>query len=272
MSRKRLGRVDPKHLCEARYQAHYAAQVVAAVGETLLEPAPDTSHTALTWSEGLGGFQGHPLPDLGGLRVGVRLATLEFVVSDEEGAEQDRVPLAGSTWVEAEAGAADALGRAAGRKVDPLRRPAYELPAHPLAKGAPFAAPGDGAEELMYWFQHAAAALARVRPALPDPGPALCWPHHFDIAVLGTRERSPEGEATRTVGVGLSPGDEGIDTPYWYVSHWPTDGQVPPAALPSGEWTTAGFTGGLLRHREIVRWGEELDDRVESFLSAAIGA
>ena len=48
----------------------------------------------------------------------------------------------------------------------------------------------------------------------------LCWPHHFDIATLVKLEDGQPANA-RSIGVGVSPGDEYYAQPYVYVSPWP---------------------------------------------------
>src|SRR5258706_15726292 len=69
-----LGRVEPRALGLARLSLHWAAQIVAAVGSTLIEARPDWSHTSLAWLDGPRGLAGEPLP--GGARA--FLATEEF--------------------------------------------------------------------------------------------------------------------------------------------------------------------------------------------------
>jgi hypothetical protein len=91
------------------------------------------------------------------------------------------------------------------------------------------------------------------------------------IAVLAALERDADREATRTIGIGLSPGDEAIDEPYWYVSHWPAVAAARAPTLPAGQWTTEGFTGGLLRGSEVTARPDPRA-RVEAFLKAAIEA
>jgi hypothetical protein len=75
MSWQALGAIEPAALSESRCQAHQAVQIIAAAGETLLPHSADTSHTALTWSETLGGLAGHPIPGAGGLLALIRHCT-----------------------------------------------------------------------------------------------------------------------------------------------------------------------------------------------------
>jgi hypothetical protein len=272
MSWQTLGAIEPAALSESRCQAHQAVQIIAAAGETLLDHSADTSHTALTWSEALGGLEGRPIPEAHGLRLGLRFTPFELVVADATGTARSNLALAGSTREQLGRSAMAALGSLAGHDLGALTPPSYELPPHPISQGAAFEPDEAGLSELARWFGNAHTTLAALRPTLPDPSAILCWPHHFDIAVLAALERDAGGEATRTLGIGLSPGDEAIDEPYWYVSHWPGVPSATPPRLPAGEWTTEGFTGGLLRGSEVTNASEGQRARVEAFLKAAIEA
>ena len=71
--------------------------------------------------------------------------------------------------------------------------------------------------------------------------------------------------------MGLSPGDESIDEPYWYVSRWPAasaDGSPP---LEIGEWAE-DFAGTLLRARDVTSRKAGQRELVVGFLEAAMAA
>ena len=53
---------------DARVQLHWAAQIPAGVGRTLIPPRADDSHTAFTWADGA--LWQEPV---GGKRAGIRL-------------------------------------------------------------------------------------------------------------------------------------------------------------------------------------------------------
>jgi len=67
-----------------------------------------------------------------------------------------------------------------------------------------------------------------------------CWPHHYDLATLFVLEEG-DPETVRSIGLGLSPGDESYAEPYFYCTPWP-----PPNALPEPPaplcWHTKAFT------------------------------
>ncbi|MGQ0641812.1 MAG: hypothetical protein ACT4P6_13770 [Gemmatimonadaceae bacterium] len=87
----------------------------------------------------------------------------------------------------------------------------YEIPAHAVASGAAYSV-GDAEAfaELGRYYADAHELTSHVAAATRSAGsPPRCWPHHFDLAMLITL---PEiaGRGTRTVGVGMSPGEPGV--------------------------------------------------------------
>ena len=86
------------------------------------------------------------------------------------------------------------------------------------------------------------------------------WPHHFDIATLITIEENPGPEKSKTIGVGLSPGDESYNEPYFYISPWPypvNKNNLP--KLNHGFWHTQGWFGEVLTSSEIIRSGDNTE-------------
>jgi hypothetical protein len=108
----------------------------------------------------------------------------------------------------------------------------------------------------------------------------LAWPHHFDIATLAVLATDAAGDAAQTLGAGLSPGDESIAVPYWYVNHWPTREDVRPEApgalgeLAAGHWHTEDWLGAVLRAEELVAAGDAAAQaaRLDAFLTSAVAA
>ena len=271
------GAVDPKALAGARSQAHWAAQAIAAAGETLLAHTPDTSHTAMSWDAPLSALAGLAIPGALPFRVALRVRDLALLLVDAGGREIAREALAGRTLEEADAWAARAIGLHTRSRA--LVHPGYELPAHPLAAGGRFELQPDALAELARWFANADRELRAFAARTPGAGPVLCWPHHFDIATLVVLEVDAAGEATRTIGAGLSPGDESIGEPYWYVNHWDAarDAEGEPGKLPAlaaGEWFTDGWTSALLRGSELVAAGPAAAQQamLRAYLASAVEA
>jgi len=275
MEAERLGAVDPKALGAARAQAHWAAQVISAAGETFLPHTADTSHTAMTWDASLGALVGAFTPGPDAVRVALRVRDLHILLLDAAGSTQSEAPLAGRSLAEADLWTADALrAHTRGRLDHRVVHPGYELPRHPIADGGRFEPEPAGLAELARWYASADRELRELAKRTPGASAVLCWPHHFDIASLVVLATDPAGEATKSVGIGLSPGDDFIAEPYWYVNHGPAALRPVLPQLPAGEWFREEWTGAVLRGTELVAAGAAAAQRahLRAFLDAAVEA
>lgn len=263
----RVGRSSPDALVEARLQAHWAAQVLAAVGFSYLPPVDDDAHTALRWDAGPRLLTGGALPG-SELRAGLDVRGLTLHLGDEQ------LPLAGRMLADGYAWMRSAVERQTGLVPrQDLKTPSHDLPDHPLEQGATFGGADEAAlADVEAWFAAAAAVTVKVAEHVEGAGEAMLWPHHFDFASLIAVAGS--GEDASTVGVGLSPGDEGQSQPYWYVTPWPAPKADDLPALDEGRWHTEGWTGAVLDAAELVR----LDDAASrasalaTFVSSAVAA
>lgn len=255
-----LGQTGLKDLAEARLQAHYAVQWAARVARALVEPQPDDSHTSPGWDRKHQALRTQALPN--GQSLGLRLADLTLLWDGGEKAGSE-LPLDGVSDAEARAWLAERVP-GAGYDAARLDEPSpYELPPHDLANGGAYAVgSNEGAfVELGAWYNSADAALEAVVAALsdltPGPSPVRCWPHHFDIATLIALEAG-DAEEARSIGVGLSPGDESYAEPYYYVTPWP---YPDPANLPklphSGRWHTEGYVAAIATASRIGELGSK---------------
>jgi hypothetical protein len=263
-------------LAPARAAAHWAAQLVAAVGWTLATPEPDRSHSAFEWVEAEGALLGVPVERGGRTAVaGLRLGDLTLFALGRASSQREELPLPGRTLEAGLAWLGGALGRILGTPIPRLERPHHELPPDPVGAGVPFGTPEVAAlRELAAWFSSADRVLRAVATWTPQASPVRCWPHHFDIATLIGLDNvdAPEGSA-RSIGVGLSPGDGSYAEPYWYVtpSPPPDAGEMPP--LPTGHWHIQGWFGAVLLASELAAAETATAGaRVATFLTAAISA
>ncbi|MCC6948622.1 MAG: hypothetical protein IT539_12720 [Bradyrhizobiaceae bacterium] len=272
-----LAGVDFARLHEARLQAHYAVQWLARAARAYLPPSPDDSHTNLGWDDAFDGFETHKLQ---GARIGLRLVPLALAILEGKETTPSRLfALDGHNEADARSWLGEELGHLGldARKLD-VQLP-YKLPLHKIASGAPYAAGtvADAMRELAAWYSNANRSLGRVREAAMarklDASLVRCWPHHFDIATLISLDKNSTAvKSARSVGIGLSPGDEHINEPYFYVTPWP----YPPAAkLPPvpelGHWLTQNFTAAVApAHRVLAVPGRQT--KTEEFLAAAMEA
>lgn len=229
---------DATALTEAWRQAHYAAQAAAELGKSWAEPERDDSHSTLSWQSrpawrGLVGRLG-----AGDRAVRARLGIddLTLGLEDGDGAVLAELALPGRTLKEA----IDWIRAEAERLIGPARQPAQpapDLPAHDVGAGGAFEPVAQrGCVADLYDATNAEIASEAKLP------PALCWPHHFDLASLLVAAQDDDGGMTRTIGVGVTPPDSVDREGYWYVSPWTKD-PVDAGALPrlsSGRWHERG--------------------------------
>src|SRR5262245_59080794 len=141
----------------------------------------------------------------------------------------------------------------------------YAIPSHPVDAGAAFDASNRAAfEQLACWYGGADEVLESVRAA-HDGSEVRCWPHHFDIATL-----LGHGGAT-ALGVGLEPGDEYYDEPYYYVSLTPRPSAAPAAVLDGGgSWHTRDWFGAVLPGSRVRVSADAQRKQIRAFIESAI--
>jgi hypothetical protein len=256
--------LPPSALVDPSLELHWAAQVVAAAGQTFVEPRPDDSHRAMTWDPQQRALVGEPFAGSYPFRVALRPEDLTLVLVERTDEALGSLPLSGVTLGEAYEWLALGLATYMGA-LPTLERPEYDMPSHPVGAGARFAGGRDLERSALATLYGGAATLLTELVSTRDDASAIrCWPHHFDIAALLTIAVDESGAAVRTVGAGLAPLGGGYESWYWYVTPWP----YPPAdRLPRlhgpGAWHTDGWTGAVLT-------GEELASRDEAFVEPAV--
>lgn len=278
-------RMDPHTLLDARLQLHWAEQVAAAVGKQLLPHQPDFSEQSCEWRDGprvlAQGLVQETTEGAHPFRAAIRLSPPALLLLGPADETLRELPLAGRTLEEAYDWMRREVEALLGRPLaEPLAR-SEGLPAHPVATGAPFAFPDAPIEvnapaELARYFADA-YLLLRDLMAREGSSHVRCWPHHFDIAILiQLDDDDADPEHARSIGVGLSPGDDAIPRPYFYLLPWPrparSAGELP--ALDGGSWHTEGWLGAVLDSTEFAGTGDprEQRQRCERFLTSAVAA
>lgn len=264
-----VGQVSLESLRDARLQLHHLVQLIPALGGALLEPEEDDGHRSMVWDPDLQGFRSRRLAASDDIYLLVRPLPLEIQIRAR--GQVQRYVLPGHSlgeafdWVERE------LSTALGDDPMTLDFPEFTIPAHRVGQQALFDASPTALEELASWFQNGTRLLQALREEGPmNTTPLRAWPHHFDLAF---RVLLPAGAGTpeRSIGVGLSPGDEEYPDPYWYVAAWPEPETTPAMELPWGRWNTEGWFGAVLRWVDMADWEEGSQPvRVREFLQAAM--
>ena len=256
-------------LTDARLQLHHAAQFGTAMGVSYLQSEADDSHTSLGWDAGLSAMMVRDVGVNGGaVAVGVRVADLTLIVT-RDGSPVTTIPLDGMTI----AAATDAtLAQLAAEELDPARfafARHFEIPAHPVARGATFDVNDrDSFAELSRWFGNAALQLGRIAKTVPGASEVRIWPHHFDIATLV--KIGPDA----SVGAGMVAGDGYYDEPYFYVNAYPQPlaNQLTDPLAGGGMWHTREWIGAVLPGSRVSGDAAAQQTQVQVFLDASITA
>ncbi|MFK7927425.1 MAG: hypothetical protein AB8H79_04515 [Myxococcota bacterium] len=256
-------KTSPGALREARVQLHHAAQIAAAAGNTLLPHLDDHSHRNLRWMRRVGCFVG---PEIEGLRAGIRVGDLAWVVVKEDSVFDSRIARGytrdqGLSWL------SHTWEQAGGAQVD-FQVPGYDIPDHEIGLEGSFG----GAKlvdadlyALSAWYVEALSQLGAIAERYRGSEVRL-WPHHLDVATL--IPVAGAGEDARSVGISFTPGDTAISQPYFSVSPWPYPDPVDLPEIPDGYWHTDGFTAAVLRGDQ----GADDPERVRAFLAVAVDA
>jgi hypothetical protein len=262
--------VSTDKLVEARLAAHWAAQIVSAAGATLSPPESDASHTSLVWIEEPRAVASAALEPTS-CRAALRLVDLHLLVLDRERKTVAELALNGRTLAESTSWLSAQIAHARAKPAVDLVRPDHDLPDHPVAQGRAFDAPAIELEELARWFSDAWQILTELAGEAPDAPSVRIWPHHFDTAFLLPLSGD---DGSRSIGVGMSPGDRSYAEPYWYVTPWPYPTDSQGLLLDGGgTWHDQGWFGAVLRASSLAGDDEGTRRRrVNAFLRSAMSA
>lgn len=256
-------------LIDSRLQLHHAAQFGAAAGISFLPHLPDDSHTNLQWVPALGGLFSRVIPARTPFRVGVRPVKLAVLMITNENRLIAEYRLHGRTIVETRdwiRSQIKLLGADGSRYT--LARD-YEIPKHDVMYGEAFdASDSSHFEELSKWFANAAALLGSVTRSSLVASEIRCWPRDFDIATL------IEVAPGRVIGVGLEPGDDYYDEPYFYVSMRPQPVASRTWSRPlwgGGSWHTFEWVGAVLPGSRLGAASSQ-ERQIREFLDSALSA
>lgn len=269
MTNQAMFAVPASELTLARQLSHEAVQWVSRAARANLEARSDDSHSNLGWREDGGAFVSHELDAAKRLQLGFSFASGSLLWL-ADGKLADSMPLrsvderAAKAWCDAH------LTEAGLRTTDQAEVP-YELEPIDYAAFKALAVAG-GLATLGGWYSTAQAVLdelvsefATMAVALPT---VRCWPHHFDLATLFFLDGG-DPEAARSIGVGLSPGDESYAEPYFYCTPWPTPEHRPdaPGLL---HWHTEGFVS-LICPASRINEGTNLGQVLTAAVKVAYG-
>ena len=267
-----LRRCAPKDLRKARAMGHKIVQFVTRAARANLKAEADDSHSNIGWSSSLKSFLSQPLrSDGSAIFIGASISPLSISLF-RDAQIIAALPLENTTEGDAAAWLDTELQQLGLNPVSSVALP-YELPKHVADTRIFFSGPESAAlSTLSAWFELAHSLLSEFAAANakldPGPSPVRCWPHHFDIATYVSLEQG-DFETAKGIGVGMSPGDETYDQPYFYINPFPhLDAADLPALPVPGHWHSEGFVGAIATADEILSL-PKIGDALPQFISGA---
>lgn len=261
--------INIEKLIATRKSLHQAVQLVSAVPRNLLPPDPTDSMSSLEWNTQLSSLESLPVPsEHGDIRAGLSLATFALYITVNQDSKaalemSGKSVNQGLDWLKVELARLNFEAESVNLEVP------YEIEHYDYATSLQVNTEALGVFSQLY--QNTAEVLSGITKKWTDAYDIRCWPHHFDLATLIPLASDAGGEVLKSIGIGLSPGDDGINEPYIYVNIWPQVEieMLKKLQLRLGHWNTEGWSGGVLTYSEINRFNHS-DQTIEQFTTTVI--
>jgi hypothetical protein len=249
-----LNNFSDEELAEARKQMHQAAQLPALAGRCLNPKDSADNYAALIYDKNSNWLTSQSL-DESEFRIALSLSEFNLVITNKKRELLAFLALDSKTYDETFWWMTEKISELGLDSNKLNKNLPYQIPKYPTSKNVPFNHTNSTYfAELQKYFFNAAFVLEIISKNEKNISQVYCWPHHFDTAALITVERNSNPEKSKTIGVGLSPGDESYNEPYFYISPWPYPDHI--ENLPKlihGHWHNQGWFGGVLTATEIIR-------------------
>jgi hypothetical protein len=237
----------------ARHQFHQAIQNVGCIGRSFLPTVPGDLNANLEWDLRLQRLAGRWIQGDEVFRSSFSLSNFSVLLVDELFNTISSFPLQGNKqtdvmmWLEEQI---DELGL---KSSDISLELPYKIPEYPTAKREAFDNENSLVrQELEAWFHNTDLVLKSIIGEIDGASEVKCWPHHFDIASLITLVDTGEAETSKSINIGMSPGDGNYNEPYFYLSPWPYPiVELPNISETAGFWHEENWIGAILRASDL---------------------
>lgn len=245
--------IENERISKVRDQFHVAIQNVAAVGRRFLGETKMDENATLFWVPGFSRLAGHWVEGRIRFRSSLSFNDFNIYLVDDRVNTISNFAINGAThrqimlWLEEQIGN---LGLSASLLT--LKSP-YKIKEYPQLNGASFNLNDEAAiGELGKYYHNTFLVLRDLKMRLELKEEIQIWPHHFDAAIRIVLKDSGDPETNTSITLGMMPGDERINAPYFYVSTWPHvhTSKMKPFEEP-GNWIEDDWTGAILKDVEL---------------------
>ena len=270
MTWENINKIDLGILRNARISLHQAVQIVSAFPRNMLPTDPTDSNASLIWNSSTNGLESDPVANEGGksIRVGLSLDSFTLYISVEGKLvsfyEMDtRSVFQGLEWLKFELSQLDIASDTINLDLP------YEIEDYDYSQSLKINSDAFGEHCILY--QNISNVLSGIVDERENALDIRCWPHHFDLATLIPLESNSDKEIIKSIGVGLSPGDEAVEEPYIYINVWPSVDYKLLVKYPLilGEWNVEGWSGAILKYSRLTSSTNQYED-VMKFIDTSI--
>ncbi len=253
MSWSHLYPLDLSELATVREQLHQAVQSVAAVGRHFLEASKEDENAVLQWIPNPKRLAGKWIDTpKGKFRASISFSEGRIFLIDEQIKVIDSFEIHGNTFNQLMVWFEEHVGKL-GLPVENFHvNLPYELPIYPTQKKQAFDLSDMGlSDAFAHYYANSRIILEKLRGTFSGSGETTVWPHHFDQAVSVMLKDSGNPETSSYLGLGMSPGDDYYNQPYFYVNSWPYAEEDQLQPLKFGKWHTDDWVGAVFTAEEV---------------------
>lgn len=253
MSWSHLYPLELSELAIVRDQFHQAVQSVAAVGRHFLEVSKEDQNAVLHWIPNPKRLAGKWIDTpKGKFRASISFSEGRIFLIDEKIRVIDSFEIHGNTFNQLMVWFEEHIGQL-GLPVENFNvNLPYELPDYATEKKQEFDLSDMAlSDAFAHFYANSRVILEKLKASFPGAGETTVWPHHFDQAISVMLKDSGNPETSSYLGLGMSPGDQFYNQPYFYVNSWPYAEEDQLQSLKFGKWHTDDWVGAVFTAEEI---------------------
>lgn len=259
-------------LVRTREQLHQASQLVSAVPRSFLNYDVSDSNASLIWDSDHRVLVSEKIRiDGSAYQSGLIIRDFSLILIKDDRV-LNKLSLEGKSYQQGNEWLAAALQKCAFESDKLSLKLPYVIPIYETISGKPFCS---GKTEVLLQFEKLFDNANRTFHAFlndfENASEVRCWPHHFDLGSLLAISIDDEGNLKKSVGIGMSPGDEMISQPYYYVNSWPSPSKeviLDKTLLGKGQWHQDGWIGSKLLFQDF-RGSANIEDQVIDYLKSS---
>lgn len=250
--------VDMAELAALRREQHYVLQSVAAIGRLFGETSATDEQATLVWVPGLSRLAGQWVEGDFSFRASLSIEEATVYLVDRRVQVFSSFCFPGKTqrqlllWLEEQMGKLGLEAADLGMKA-PYALPPGLVPGHTYSHW-----PDSLLQVLAGYFHNGFVLLREMKAAKGIASEIRVWPQHLEQSLHILVRDSGDMDTSAHISIGMSPGDEDFESPYFFVKTWPHVHVETAPKLQAGMWMADHWTGALLPAKVLLSERDQL--------------